>query len=134
MTDNDFDQSNTSELYKFSTLYNANPDFQFEYDVFYRKADESEYSDLTSSATRVEEISSLREQTPKQLSQNLNAYFTLNEKHIFALELQHTLQEENPFFELLKERILFPNVLPLSNQPEGYLVQQNRFTKTNQYL
>jgi hypothetical protein len=131
VTDNDFDQSNTSELYKFSTLYNANPDFQFEYDVFYRKADESEYSDLTSSATRVEEISSLREQTPKQLSQNLNAYFTLNEKHIFALELQHTLQEENPFFELLKERILFPNVLPLSNQPEGYLVQQNRFTKTN---
>jgi hypothetical protein len=32
---------------------------------------------------------------------------------------------------LLKERILFPNVLPLSYQSEGYLVQQNRFTKTN---
>ena len=59
ITDNDFDQSNTSELYKFSTLYNANPDFQFEYDIFYRKADESEYSDLTSSATRIEDISSL---------------------------------------------------------------------------
>jgi hypothetical protein len=131
ITDNDFDQSNTSELYKFSTLYNANPNFQFEYDIFYRKADESEYSDLTSNATRIEDISSLREQTPNQLNQNLNAYLTLNEKHIFALELQHTLQEENPFFELQKERILFPDVLPLTYQPEGYLVQQKRFTKTN---
>ena len=131
VTDNDFDQSSISELYKFSTLYNANPNFQFEYDIFYRKADESEYSDLTSNAARIEEISSLREQTPNQLSQNLNAYLTLSEKHVFALELQHTLQEENPFFELQKERILFPDVFPLIYQPEGYLVQQNRFTKTN---
>lgn len=130
-TDNNFAQVNTSQLYKFSTLYNANPSFQFEYDIFYRKADEIENSDILSTAARQENIASLRTQTPLQLSQNLNAYFTRNEQHIFALELQHTLQEENPFFELQKERILFPDVLPLEEQPDGYLVQQNRFTKTN---
>jgi hypothetical protein len=130
-TDNNFDQTNTSQLYKFSTLYNSNPNFQLEYDIFYRTAEEDEFSQITSTATRQEDIASNRMQTPQQLSQNLNAYFTINEKHIFALELQHTFQEENPIYKLQKERILFPDILPLLQQPDGYLVQQNRFTKTN---
>ena len=130
-TDNDFDQTNTSQLYKFSTLYNTNPNFQLEYDIFYRTAQEDEFSQITSTATRQEDISSNRMQTPQQLSQNLNTYYTLNEKHIFALEIQHTWQEENPVYKLQKERILFPDILPIPTQSTGYLVQQNRFTKTN---
>lgn len=132
-TDDDIDQNNTSQLYKFSVLYNSNPNFQFEYDLFYRTAEEDEFSQITSTARWQEDIASNRQQTPQQLSQNLNAYFTISEKHIFALELQHTIQDENPIYKLQKERILFPDVLPLSPQPEGYLVQQNRFTKTNKF-
>ena len=112
-------------------LYNSNPNFQFEYDVFYRTADEDEFSQTTSTARFQENIASNRNQKPQQLSQNINAYFTLNEKHIFAFELQHSIQEENPIYKLQKERILFPDILPLPQQPDGYLVQQNRFTKTN---
>ena len=131
VTDNDIDQVNTSQLYKFSTLYNANPNFQFEYDIFYRTAEEEESSAITSTSLRQEDITSFRAQTPRQLNQNLNAYLTLNEQHIFALELQHAFQEENPTYRLQKERILFPYVLPLTPQTEDYLVQQNRFTKSH---
>lgn len=130
-TDNDFDQDNSLQLYKFSTLYNANPNVQVEYDIFYRTASENEYSDITSNAARQEDISSYRTQTPRQLNQNLNAYFTFSEKHIFALELQHTWQEENPLFELQKERNFFQNILRLPQQTEGYTLQQDRFTKTH---
>lgn len=130
-TDNNFDQANISQLYKLSMLYNSNPNFQFEYDIFYRTADEDEFSQTTSTARFREDIASNRTQKPQQLNQNLNAYFTINEKHIFAFELQHAIQEENPVYKLQKERILFPDVLPLTQQPDGYLVQQNRFTKTN---
>ena len=131
--DNDIKQTNTSQLYKFSTLYNVNPNLQLEYDLFFRTSDEQELSDLTSLATRVEDISSDRTQTPKQLSQNLNAYFTLSDTHIFALELQHNAQDENPLFKLQKERILFPNILPLVRGADSYYVQQNRFTRTNKF-
>lgn len=130
-TDNDFDQTNTSQLYKLSMLYNSNPNFQFEYDIFYRTAEEDEFSQTTTTARFQEDIASNRTQKPQQLNQNLNAYFTINEKHIFAFELQHSIQEENPIYKLQKERILFPDILPLPQQPDGYLVQQNRFTKTN---
>jgi len=130
-TDNDFDQDNRLQLYKFSTLYNANPNIQLEYDIFYRTANENEYSDITSTAARQEDISSYRTQTPRQLNQNLNTYFTLNEQHIFALELQHSWQEENPLFELQKERNFFQNIFQLPEQSAGYKVQQNRLTKTN---
>ena len=130
-TDNDFEQDNGLQLYKFSALYNANPTVQVEYDIFYRTANENENSDITSTAARQEEISSYRTQTPRQLNQNLNAYFTLSDKHIFALELQHTWQEENPLLRLQKERNFFFNILNLPTQPEGYTVQQNRITKTH---
>lgn len=130
-TDNDFDQDNRLQLYKFSTLYNANPNIQLEYDIFYRTANENEYSDITSTAARQEDISSYRTQTPRQLNQNLNTYFTLNEQHIFALELQHSWQEENPLFELQKERNFFQNIFQLPEQSAGYKLQQNRLTKTN---
>lgn len=132
-TDNDLNQDNRLQLYKFSTLYNVNPNVQFEYDIFYRKASENELSDITSTSVRQEDISSLRSQSPQQLNQNLNAYFTRSDKHIFALELQHSWQEENPLLELQKERIFFPNILPLPQQPNGYLIQQNRFTKTHKF-
>ena len=132
-TDNDIVQKNTSQLYKFSALYNANPNLQLEYDLFFRTSDEQELSNLTSSASRVEDISSDRTQTPNQLNQNLNAYFTLSDKHIFALELQHSLQEENPLFRLQKERVLFPDILPLMAGADNYFLEQNRFTKTNKF-
>lgn len=94
-------QSSDIGLAKLSILYRPNPNNQLDYDILGRITNESQDRNLISSV--VGETNQFEDNTPYSISQNLNYYYTLNENNIFALEVQHVLQDEDPFYNALLE-------------------------------
>ncbi|MCA0154174.1 carboxypeptidase regulatory-like domain-containing protein [Winogradskyella vincentii] len=86
---------------KLSAVYKPNFNNQLDYDVIARASDEEERQNLFSSV--VGDTDQLNEVNPYSINQNLNYYFTLNEDNIFALEVQHLLSDEDPFYNALLE-------------------------------
>ena len=130
-------QKSNLGLYKFTSTYKPNTKLQLDYDVLVKQSNQDENSNLdqtilSSNAVFLsnQNILSSKKQDPFSINQNFSAYFTKNEKNIFAFEMQHLYQNEDPFYSA--------NLL---NQPfnfNGYFVGQNRnrinqerFVKTN---
>lgn len=98
------DESTTSKthqksdlaLFKLSSSYKPNANNHFDYDVFGRVSKQSEFTDFYSSV--LDDIDETQEQNPFSINQNINYYYTLNEKNIFAFEAQHLWQDEDPFY------------------------------------
>ena len=93
----------TSELgiAKFSIKYNPNVNNQLDYEVLGRVTNESQDQNYLSSV--IGSIDQLDESETFSINQNLNYYYTLNEKNIFALEAQHQLKDEDPFYNAILE-------------------------------
>lgn len=128
-------QRNEFGIGKFSTMYKPNSNFQLDYDLLTRLTNQSELNTnertaIVNNTSNFENISTTRQQKPFSFNQNLSMFYTLNEKHIFALESQHLYQDEDPFYNA-----------NLRTQPftlNGYTAGQNRnsidqtrFLKTN---
>ncbi|MWW23972.1 TonB-dependent receptor [Algibacter lectus] len=99
-------ESNTRQrsdmaMLKFSAKYKPNGSNQLDYDVLARTSKESQDQFVLSS--RVGDVSELESSSPFSINQNLNYYYTLNEKNIFALEVQHLWQDEDPFYNAILE-------------------------------
>lgn len=104
-------QKETLGLIKLAADYKPSEKLFVEYDMFSRISDQREFSDLLSNRLNIEEaISQNQSQQPFSIQQNANAYYTLDDKNVFALELQHVYQEEDPFFRSIREEIPFPGV------------------------
>ncbi len=121
-------QDSKQALLKLSSSYVPSVKVHFDYDALVKFSDQKENSSLFSNL--LSDVYTSKKQNPFSINQNLNYYYTLNEKHVFAAEFQHLFQEEDPFYN--------PN---LQMQPfvfSGYNgtqvrddVNQNRFVKTN---
>lgn len=94
-------QRSDMAMLKFSAKYSPNGSNQLDYDVLARTSKESQDQFVLSS--RVGDIGELEESSPFSINQNLNYYYTLNEKNIFALEVQHLWQDEDPFYNAILE-------------------------------
>ncbi|MGB2502310.1 MAG: carboxypeptidase-like regulatory domain-containing protein [Flavobacteriaceae bacterium] len=108
--DEQIDQSSTENSYqslvKLSASYKPNINNQIDYDVFIRTTDDSQSQKVMSSL--IGNTEELNQNTPYSINQNLNYYFTLDEKNIFAFEAQHLLKNEDPFYNAV-----------LTNDPSG---------------
>jgi hypothetical protein len=132
------DQSTTQQsdigLLKLSAVYKPNTNNQLDYDVLGRITKESQERDLTSSV--IGNTVQLEENTPFSLKQNVNYYYTLSEADIFALEVQHVLQDEDPFYNaILENNERYEPVaesLGLDGEQVGYNINQNRRVTSNQ--
>ncbi|NNT70639.1 TonB-dependent receptor [Flavobacterium sp. IMCC34852] len=136
-------QKSNLGLFKLSSSYKPNANFQFDYDILakFSKQDENnsllrETIDEDNNST-TEDIFTAKKQDPVTVNQNLSFYYTAAEKHIFAFESQHLYQDENPFYNANLQSDPFTSVLPPSNIL-GYDtaqnrtdLSQNRFVKTN---
>lgn len=99
-------QSNTIQnsdlgMLKLSTSYKPNANNQLDYDVLGRVSKESQDQNYFSSV--IGNTDQLEESSPYSINQNLNYYYTLNENNIFSLEVQHLLQDEDPFYNAIIE-------------------------------
>ena len=126
----------TSELGigKFSLKFNPNVNNQVEYEVLGRVTNESQDQNYLSSV--IGSIEQLDEAETFSINQNLNYYYTLNEKNIFALEAQHQLKDEDPFYNaLLENNNNYQTTaigLGLDNSLPFYNIAQDKRVKSNQ--
>jgi len=129
-------QENEQQLYKFTTKYQPNENLQTEYNLLIKSSRQNELTDLTSISGRgtnqvMDQIDELKSQNPSSVNQELKAYYTLNEDHIFSFEAQHLSQKEDPFYRATRGAQPFVNILPLNTNQSRFNINQNREIKTN---
>ncbi|MFK7833514.1 MAG: carboxypeptidase regulatory-like domain-containing protein [Winogradskyella sp.] len=118
-------------LAKLSAAYKPNVNNQLDYDLLGRISSEQEQQSLLSSV--VDGITQeSNEVKPYSLNQNLNYYYTLNENNIFALEAQHLLRDEDPFYNALLANN--PDNNDNGFNPDDDLVDEDAFDATAEGL
>ena len=128
-------QKNSLGLFKLSSLYKPNVNFQFDYDILTKLSKQDEFSNLyreviNNSGTMDETIRTGKEQDPVSVNQNIGMYYTMNEKNVFAFEAQHLYQDEDPFYNANLQSQPFNLAGYISGQNRNDINQQ-RFVKTN---
>lgn len=133
----DTKQKSNLGLFKFSTSYKPNEKLQIEYDALVKTSKQEEANSslqqtFQGNGTFInsQDIFTNKKQDPLNVNQNLSAYFTKNEKNIFALEMQHLHQYEDPFY--LADLDFVPFGFPGYNGTQNRdRINQERFIKTN---
>ena len=127
-------QENNLGMLKLSTKYQPDANNQLEYEVFGQlsqsEQDQRFFSSINQSIDQIEEV------TPFNLSQNLNYYYTLDDKNIFALEAQHVLKDEDPLYNaILEDKFSYDNTaenLGLDQFQSNYNLSQEKRVQSNQ--
>jgi len=121
-------QRSQQTLLKLSSSYVPSAKLHLDYDALIKVSDQKESQGLFSSL--LSDIYTNKKQNPFSVNQNLNYYYTLNTKNVFAFEMQNLFQEEDPFYNAN----LANQPFVLSGYDNGQVrndVTQNRFVKTN---
>lgn len=130
-------QKSSFGLFKLSSSYKPNANFQFDYDALLKTSKQDESNNLlresvVNGASTTENIFTKKEQDPISFNQNLSLYYTLNDKNVFAVEMQHLYQNEDPFYNAN----LATQPFNLTDYVSGQLrndINQQRFVKTNKF-
>ena len=125
-------------LVKLSVSFQPNLSNQMDYDVLARLSNDTQTQRLFSSV--VGNTDQFEEVMPFSINQNLNYYYTLNEKNIFAFEATHLIKDEDPFYNAVLVNDpdgidAFDNTavaLGLDTGLNNYDINQNRRIKSNQ--
>lgn len=126
------DQQTQLGMFKGSAVYKPNVDFQLDYDILVKGSQQTEDAMTVSQfETATNNISEAKENDPFSINQNINAYFTLNEKNIFAGQVQHLWQEEDPFYNAITDLQPFPGILPVDTTQTRFNVNQQKNVKTH---
>jgi len=96
-TDNITDQTSNTGLLKLSAIYKKDFNNQLNYDVIGRFSNEYRTDNISSQVVG-NNIFEGENATPFRINQNLSYFYTASEKSIYALEIQHVLQDEDPFY------------------------------------
>lgn len=130
-----FDNTNQSAklgLMKLSATYKPNANFRLDYDAFGKLSSQEEDANFLSVRDISENITERLENTPFSIQQNANAYYTLNNKNVFALEAVHLLQDDDPFYRAIRDEQPFQSALPLIDQ-NRFNINQNKQVKTSKF-
>ena len=122
-------------LVKLSSSYKPNDKIQFDYDILAKLTQQDEDNNLFSSVlsnnvNTSQSIITQKKQNPNSINQNLSLYYTADAKNVFAIELQHLYQQQNPFYNANLQTIPFTFSGYDTTQSRNDL-EQDRFVKTN---
>jgi hypothetical protein len=115
-------------LFKISSSYVPSAKMHLDYDALLKTSDQLENQNVISSLQG--NIFTEKSQKPLSVSQNLNYYYTLNDKNVFAFETQNLYQQEDPFYNANLQTQPFFLTGYNSTQTRND-ISQNRFVKTN---
>jgi hypothetical protein len=129
-------QKNNLGLFKLSSSYKPNAKLQFDYDILTKLTKQEEDTDLLREAVEnnestIETIFTNKKQDPTSINQNLSLYYTQSDKNIFAFEMQHLYQDENPFYNANLRTQPFDDLSGYIPDQERNDLNQDRFVKTN---
>ena len=127
-------QENNLGMLKFSTKFQPDPNNQLEYEVFGQLSESQQdqlfFSSINNSIDQYETVA------PFSVSQNLNYYYTLDEKNIFAIEAQHVFKDEDPFYNaVLEDKLSYDETaenLGLDQNQSNYNINQDKRVISNQ--
>ena len=121
-------QRNNLGLFKLSSSYVPSTKMHLDYDALLKTSDQLDRQNVVSSLQG--NILTEKNQQPISLNQNLNYYYTLNDKNVFAFEMQNLFQQEDPFYNANLQ--IQPFILAGYNSAQTRNnINQNRFIKTN---
>jgi hypothetical protein len=121
-------QRNNLGLFKLSSSYVPSTKMHLDYDALLKTSDQLDRQNVVSSLQG--NILTEKNQQPISLNQNLNYYYTLNDKNVFAFEMQNLFQQEDPFYNANLQ--IQPFILAGYNSAQSRnSINQNRFIKTN---
>ena len=132
-------QKSNLGMFKLSSLYKPSTDFQFDYDILTKLSKQEEEAPLlresiVNNTSTTELINTTKNQEPVSVNQNLSLFYTMSEKNIFVVEMQHLYQEEDPFYNanLASDPFTSPtNMLGYDIDQKRTDLTQNRFVKTS---
>lgn len=128
------DQTAKLGLLKFSSVYKPNANFQFDYDVFLKQSDDNEEQDVISTVDGdTDNISQLKKQKPVSVRQHANIYYTLSDRHIFTFEAQHYYQDEDPFYNAIRDEFAFTSLFPVDESVSLYNLNQQKNIVSNKF-
>src|SRR5690606_2557799 len=126
------DQRNRLGMLKLSSVYKPGLNFQMDYDVLGRLAEQTEFSNQFSSfGTINNNIIEDKVNNPFSINQNINTYYTLNDKNIFAGQVQHLWQDEDPFYNAVLDFLPFSGILDADENQSNFDINQEKRVKTN---
>ena len=144
LVDNITDQTSNTGLFKFSTVYKKNIDNQLNYNIIGRFQNEWRTDNVNSRV--LSDVEENENATPFRINQNFSYFYTASETSIFALELTHLLQDEDPFYVASLENDPTNNddpdndgfddaaeVLGLDRSNLFYTLEQDRRVQANQF-
>lgn len=121
-------------MLKLSSNYKPNHKLTFDYDIFFKKSQQTEdynlQTQVTPNAEQSQEISTFKKQNPVSFNQNIGLYYAPDSKNVFAFELQHLYQDEDPFYNANLATQPFDLTGYIDNQLRQNIYQE-RFLKTN---
>lgn len=130
-TTTNIDQTIHLGLAKLSAKYKPNEGFQLDYDALLKQSDDNEEVDVLSISSITDQIAEVKKQKPLSVNQNLNIYYTLNEKNIFAVEAQYLYADEDPFYEAIRNEFAFVDIFPVDEDQDLYNINQSKTVVTN---
>ena len=86
---------------KLTAKYIPDSNNQLDYEILGRLTKEDQLQLFNSSV--LGSTNQIEQATPYSVNQNFNYYYTLDEKNIFALEAQHLIKNEDPFYNAILE-------------------------------
>ncbi len=136
-TQNKTHQKSDLGLIKLSSSYKPNVNNQLDYDIFAKVSKQQQNQFTLSTRTYLNAdkqevpIEQLSNQSPFSLNQNLNYYYTLNDKNIFAFQAQHIWQNEDPFYNAILDQLSFANLIGLDVSANPFNISQDKKIKTS---
>ncbi len=146
IVDNTTNQTSNSGLFRFTSIYKKDINNQMNYNIAGRFSNEFRTDNVNSQV--LSDITERENATPFTINQDLSYFYTASEKSIFALEIKHLLQDEDPFYIASLENNPDNNNDPDLTKRDGfddaaltlgldrsnmfYNLEQDRRVKTNQ--
>ncbi|MGB0880140.1 MAG: carboxypeptidase-like regulatory domain-containing protein, partial [Polaribacter sp.] len=132
-------QKSDLAMAKFSSVYKPNVNNQLDYDILARVSKESQNNGVFSNLNGM--IAEVETSKPYSINQNVNYYYTLNEKNIFAAEVQSLIKDEDPFYNAILENDASASndsydgtaaFLGFDRLQQNYDINQQKRVKSNQ--
>ncbi len=126
------DQRSQLGMLKVSSIYKPNVNFQLDYDALYKTSKQTEFNNTISLVDETtNNIDEEKENKPSSINQNANLYYTLDEDHILAGQVQHLYQDEDPFYNAIVDLLPFSGIIPVDEDQDRYNINQDKNIKTN---
>lgn len=133
-TDRSDDQVTDQGLFKLGLDYNPSDAFTVDYNAFAKANNLDQSTDLISDRVDATEfIETTDEQRQFTVDQTLNLYYTAAEDHIFASESQVVIQNQDPFYQAIRDQEPFPGPGGLGLQDEErFNINQDKLVRSTQ--